>query len=119
VAGFQNPYSTSTINGNTATLSTSASVLKESNSAGKLANLLPDNMLSASMTPSSNVIGNPGTTLTFTFTTKNILKTGGSVVVLFPLRCCSSVQMVEVTNPTCIGVQTLNSNLNCAYSSSS
>jgi hypothetical protein len=73
-------------------------------------------MTTASITPSSNVIGNTGTTLTFTFTPKNLVKASSFIVIVFPLRCCSNVHMLEVTTPICTGTQVLNSNLNCVYS---
>ena len=72
-------------------------------------------MTSASLTSSSTVVGKTGATLTVTFVPKNIIKTTGSLVLVFPLRCCTNFHMLEVDNPICTGVTTLKTSLTCSY----
>ena len=72
-------------------------------------------MTSASLSSSSTIVGKTGATLTVTFVPKNIIKTTGSLVLVFPLRCCTNFHMLDVDNPICTGITTLKTSLTCSY----
>ena len=72
-------------------------------------------MTSASLSSSSNTIGFEGATLTVDFTPKNLLKTTGFLVLVLPLRCCTSFHMLEINTPICTGTTALKSALSCSY----
>jgi hypothetical protein len=117
VQNFINPASTSPLTGNTATLSTSASVTRFTSlsSQGSINSLTPDVMVGTpTIVSSSDVIGQANTVATISFTPKNFLRSNGMIKVTFPAWSTGNPPAYYLaSNPTCRGIKGMVSSLRC------
>ncbi len=123
--GFINPFSTSGVSGITATLKTSASVTKESYTTASLTTLVPETLTAATITSDSTkqTVGQSGTTITISITTKSKLPADGKLAVKFPYWNANSPNpnqhMVESLSPNCVGTVNIASSPVCSYNQDS
>ena len=119
VTNFNNPPSTYPISSIVASLVDSASAQKAIYSTATLSNLSPDVLLTASITPLSDQIGDQSATVKIGLTPKNPLPANGKIVVYFPMWNPSDTfnvqHQIQSSAPTCTNVQGMSATITCTY----